>query len=527
MNIRGPLGLLVVTVVLAIASAGPAWAADASSSSKSPENDTRNAAFSYEKVVAIAEARARKPYKAPQKIPEFLRDLDFAGLDRIGFKRDKALWHDPKRPFSAMFYHPGSYYERPVTIHVVDGGSVKRFDFDKQRFSYPGDDMRKRIPEDLGYAGLKLLHELDDPGKMDEVLSFLGASYFRSLGANEHYGLSARGLAIDTASDQGEEFPMFTDFWLVEPDPSDASMTVFAVLDSPSVAGAYKVVVTPGETTRTRVESTLFTRKPISKLGVAPLTSMFMWGENSLTRLDNYRPEAHDSDGLQIAAESGEWLWRPLVNPRRLLTNQFSAKNVRGFGLIQRDRDFDHYQDLNYDYQRRPNAWITPRGDWGDGHLELVQIPSDSEVNDNIAMYWVPETPVTADERLHFEYDIAWGEELAGPESLGHVAATRVGRAAIVPGQTRDTLRVAIEFVGGGLEDLTDDGAVQPRVDAMRDATINNIQAVRNPHTGGWRLTFLVPAEALEKPLELRAFLADPQGGALTETWSYTLSPRE
>ncbi|KEZ77825.1 glucan biosynthesis protein [Salinisphaera hydrothermalis] len=493
--------------------------------SAAPDQTELSGPFSYDKLIDQAKALAKKDYQAPAKVPQFLTKLSPDQLSQISFKRDDALWHDQKLPFQVMFYHPGSYYEHAVTIHVIKDGKTTTVQFDKNDFNYPNDDLKKKVPDDLGYAGLKLLHTLGDPKKMDEVVSFLGASYFRALGADEHYGLSARGLAINTGNTQkGEEFPNFTQFWLVDPGDKSKDMTLYALLDSPSVTGAYKFVITPGQATHTHVEETLFTRKDIAKLGIAPLTSMFTWGENSLARINDYRPEAHDSDGMLISSANGEWLWRPLVNPQKLWMNQFDANNVRGFGLMQRDRNFDDYQDLNYEYEKRPNAWVTPDGDWGKGHLELVEIPSDSEVNDNISLYWVPQEPVKAGQRLHFAYDIKWSSDLAVPKSLGHAIATRVGMAAVAPGQQKNQVRVVIDFVGGELSKLTDANSVQPKVNATRDVTLNNIQAVRNPHTGGWRLSFLVPTSALDKPLELRAYLADANGGGLTETWSYLLA---
>lgn len=480
--------------------------------------------FSYDQLVALAKSRAAQAYKAPSQIPKFLQNLDPDTLSQVTYKRDDALWKSTNESFQVMFYHPGSFYTHAVRIHVIDGNDVSKVPFDKDHFNYPDDKLKQKVPKDLGYAGFKVLHELDHPGKLDEVVSFLGASYFRALGGDEHYGLSARGLAIDTGSDNGEEFPNFTQFWLVNPGKQARQMTIYALLDSPSVAGAYKFVVTPGQATHTHVEATLFTRKAISKLGIAPLTSMFTWGENSLTRLKSYRPEAHDSDGMLISAANGEWLWRPLVNPQKLQMNDFDANNVRGFGLMQRDRNFDHYQSLEYQYERRPNAWITPDGGWGDGHLQLVEIPSDNEVNDNMVLYWVPKDPIKAGRRLHYAYDIKWSKQQAIPDSLGHVAATRVGLAAVKPGQPRNQVRVVIDFVGGELSKLRDPGAVKPRVNAARDVTLSDIEAVPNPHTGGWRLSFLVPTSALNTPLELRAYLAGSNGGGLTETWSYALN---
>lgn len=543
-----PTGLVMAVLCASSAMSVPALAADtstaksaktphASASSKSSNShkagdaskeavaSTASAKFDYAQLVNQAKKRATQDYQAPTLVPQFLRDMSADDLSQIQFKRDDALWHADKLPFEAMFYHPGSYYTHAVKVHIVSDGKVQDYSFNKNRFSYPNEDLKNRVPDDVGYAGLRLLHTLNNPKKLDEVMSFLGASYFRALAGDEHYGMSARGLAIDTGNLQkGEEFPDFIEFWLVTPSKDADHVTIYALLDSESVTGAYKFVVTPGkEATHTHVEETLFTRKAIDKLGVAPLTSMFSWGENSLTRLNDYRPEAHDSDGMLISSANGEWVWRPLVNPQKLWLNQFNAANVRGFGLIQRDRKFDDYQDLDYEYEKRPNAWVTPEGDWGDGHLELVEIPSDSEVNDNIGLYWIPQDPIKADQRLHFAYDIKWSSKMQVPESLGHASDTRVGMAAVAPGRQKDQVRVVIDFVGGELTKLKDANSVQPRVNAMRDVTLNNIQAVRNPHTGGWRLSFLVPTSALKKPLELRAYLADANGGGLTETWSYLL----
>lgn len=486
---------------------------------------TASAEFDYQQLVDKAKKRAASDYQAPAQVPQFLRDMSAEDLSHIHFKRDDALWNGTKLPFQVMFYHPGSYYSHAVKIHVVDDGKVRDYSFDKNRFAYPDDKLKAKVPDDVGYAGLRLLHRLNDPNKLDEVTSFLGASYFRALAGDEHYGLSARGLTLDTGNTkEGEEFPDFTEFWLVRPDKTSDHITLYAMLDSKSVTGAYKFIITPGkQATHTHVEETLFTRKAIDKLGIAPLTSMFSWGENSLARLDDFRPEAHDSDGMLISSANGEWLWRPLVNPQKLWMNQFNAGNVRGFGLMQRDRKFDDYQDLNYEYEKRPNAWVTPEGDWGNGHLELVEIPSDSEVNDNIGLYWIPQDPVKAGQRLHFAYDIKWSSKMEIPASLGHASATRVGMAAVTPGQQKNQVRVVIDFVGGELGKLKDANSVQPRVNATRDVTFHDIQAVRNPHTGGWRLTFLVPTSALKTPLELRAYLADANGGGLTETWSYLL----
>ena len=517
----------VMTAQAAGAQAGASASKKAGNAkSATPEKPSYQQITDYTALVSLARQRAQETYQAPPAVGQALKTLSPNDYTRINYKTERALWAGQTTDFEALFYPPGSFYEHAVGIYAIDDDkTVRRIDFDKSAFSYPSPAVAKKMPADAGFAGFKLTYPLNSADKQDELVSFLGASYFRALAADTRYGLSARGLAIDTGNtQQGEEFPSFTRFWLVEPAPGAKSATVYALLDSPSVAGAYKFVITPGNKTVTAVEATLFTRKAINKLGIAPLTSMFTWGENSLTRLDDYRPEAHDSDGMLISAANGEWLWRPLVNPQKLWMNQYDANDVRGFGLIQRDRDFANYQDMDYGYEKRPNAWVRPKGDWGKGHLELVEIPSDSEVNDNIDLYWVPSEPVKAGQRLHYAYDVSWSDAPIAPQSLGHVAASRIGMAAVVPGQQKNQVKIAIDFVGGSLTKLTDANSVKARVNTARDVTINNIRAVRNPHTNGWRLSFLVPTKALESPLDLRAYLADANGGGLTETWNYRLA---
>lgn len=480
--------------------------------------------FSYARVVDKAKSLAAESYEPRDKIPEFLQKLNYKTLNQIEFRPQKALWSGDKIPFEVRFHHPGSFYVYPVTIRIVTDDGVKPLPFSTDYFNYPSKKMRQRIPKDLGFAGLKIMHQLNSAAYLDEIVSFLGASYFRAVPEGAHFGLSARGLAINTATNGGEEFPAFTDFWLVKPDPGDKEFTLYALLDSPSVTGAYKFVINPGGTTEIDVTATLFTRTAIKKIGIAPLTSMFMWGENSLHRLAKSRPEAHDSDGLLIHNGNGEWLWRPLKNPQKLTINQFVSEHILGFGLLQRDRNFSHYQHLTHEYEHRPSVWVVPEGNWGPGAVELVQLPSDSEVNDNIVAYWIPDNPVKADEKLRFDYTLKWLMQEPTRHDRGITHATRIGYAEVKPGQQRKWLRIAVEFTGGALPHLTQSGSVLARVTTPREVKLKNVKTMRNPHTDGWRLSFLVPTGSLNEPLELRAYLATPEGQALTETWTYTLA---
>lgn len=525
MSRRWIAGTVALAGIYLLCASATLWAADDDAVDAKAAENSVPAAFGYSQLVAKAKKLAAAAYKPQPQIPKFLQQLDPAAMAQIRYKPEYALWNSDRLPFEIRFYHPGSFFVHPVATNIVNAAGVHPLGFSPQQFDYPSAELRDKIPPHLGYAGVKILHHLNSTEYLDEIASFLGASYFRALPKYAHYGLSARGLAINTASNGGEEFPAFTHFWLQQPQPGDQAFTLYALLDSPSVTGAYRFVINPGWTTTIQVEETLFTRAAVEKLGVAPLTSMFMWGENSLHRLDYARPEAHDSDGLLVQDSNGEWLWRPLKNPQTLTINQFAVDNVRGFGLLQRDRDFSHYQQLAFEYEKRPNLWIVPQGDWGKGHVELVQIPSDGEVNDNIVAYWVPENPVEAGEKLHFSYMMKWTMHDPSGHERATTRATRIGYAAVDrPENLNKQMQVVVEFAGGRLAGMTEPATVQPHVSAMREVKLSQVKAQRNPHTQGWRLSFVVPTSALGDPLELRAYLANGSGEPLTETWTYTLT---
>ena len=300
-------------------------------------------AFGFEQVVERARQLAARSDDSPDAVPRWLLDLDYDQYRQIRYRPERALWRDLKLPFSIQFFHPGFFYDRVVRVHVVTpSGKVAPVAFSPDQFDYGTAEFGSRVPHDLGYAGFRIHHPIKNTTYQDEVAVFLGASYFRAIGRDNAYGLSARGLAIDTASTSGEEFPRFREFWLVQPAANARELTFFALLDSPSAAGAFRFVVTAGPQTRVDVEMKLFPRAPIEKLGLAPLTSMFLHGEMAPPKdAPDYRPEVHDSDGLLVASQTGEWLWRPLENPEDLAVTSFELESPRGFGLVQRDRSFD------------------------------------------------------------------------------------------------------------------------------------------------------------------------------------------
>ena len=478
-------------------------------------------AFGFEDVTAKAQALSKSSYQEPAQAPSWLRDLTYDQWRDIRFRPERALWKDQKLPFQVQFFHPGLYYDRPVAISVVSDGGVKPLGFSPNDFDYGRNEFASRVPQNLGYAGFRVHAPIKKPNYYDEVIVFLGASYFRAVGKNEVFGLSARGLAVDTALSSGEEFPYFREFWLVTPKAKDKQLTVYALLDSPSVTGAYQFVIDPGEQTAVAVVARLFPRRKIEKLGIAPLTTMFFVGENSQRTYEDFRPEVHDSDGLLINFNSGEWLWRPLDNPRTLRVSSFRTAHPLGYGLLQRDRDFDHYQDLETRPELRPSAWIAPQGNWGEGRVELVEIPTKADINDNVVAFWVPNKPPEPGAMGSYAYTLYWYSDNPSVSPSGRVVATRRDR-----GTADNAYRIVIDFDGKKLESLPEDTVLRGVVTiASGDDTAELLdqQVVKNPVTGGWRLTFQIrPLKG--DPVELRAFL-DQGGNSLTETWSDVVRP--
>ena len=484
--------------------------------------------FGMKNVTDRALKMAKMPFQDPfGRIPKFLLELNYDKWRNMRFKPEKSLWRAEKLPFELQFFHPGFYYNIPVQINMVSPSGLEKVSFSSDYFDYGSNDFKARVTDDVGFAGFRIHCNINTKTYKDELVVFLGASYFRAVAKGQAYGLSARGVAVDTGLSSGEEFPFFKEFWIVKPGINDNKITVYALLDSPRLTGAYCYVITPGKETLIDVSSTLFKRKEVGKLGIAPLTSMFFYGENTNVRpADDFRPEVHDSDGIQLALKSGELLWRPLVNPKALWINSFQADNIVGFGLVQRDINFDHYQDLETHYQSRPSVWITPKGDWGRGVVELIQIPSATEINDNIIVLWKPEQVNPVDKPISYEYTMKWYFSDQTQLPTGWVVATRT--AATDDPNTRIFL---IDFAGAELEKIEENSGVDAVITVPSGCRLLEQQVIKNNLTGVWRLTFKVQAEVSDnlvdkvlpdkKPVfELRAFLRRGKN-IISETWSF------
>lgn len=504
----------------------------ASESSPFESAPFESAPFEPATVERWARALAAQPFddQVPP-LPPALAGLDYDGWRDIRFRPDRALLGEAGGPFRLQLFHRGFLYPRPVAVNLVRDGRSTPVTYDPALFDFGRTRIEGPLPADLGFAGIRIHAPLNRPDRLDELIVFVGASYFRFLGKDQLYGLSARGLAIGTEAER-EEFPLFRAFFIEVPGPGATALTIHALLDGPSTTGAYRFVVEPGAQTLVRVSATLYPRRLLATVGVAPLTSMFFISETDRGHSDDYRPELHDSDGLQLAAGSGEWLWRPLDNPQHRRVSTFLDRTPKGFGLLQRDRDFASYQDLEAGYERRPGYFVEPEGDWGEGSVVLVELPTDNETADNVVAFWRPKTPYPEGEPVRLAYRL---RALAG-EALhpnGRVVNTFIAEPAASGAARRApdaaallARRFLIDFGGGDLGALLADPTPPEVVANTSLGRITATSIVPNPHVGGFRVAIDVRLDA-PGATELRAYLRRRDGTgerALTETWSYPWS---
>ncbi|MGF7161936.1 glucans biosynthesis protein [Rhodoligotrophos appendicifer] len=453
---------------------------------------------------------AKEPFKAREiQFPNELSGLSYDQYRDIRFKPEASIWRGDGRGFAVDLQHSGSIFKTPVDVFFVENGQARTVLYDPSLFTFGPAVTPPPEGTQLSYSGFRLRYPLNRPDFMDEFAVFQGASYFRAIGKNQLYGLSARGLAIQTGSPKGEEFPFFRSFWIERPGPQSRVIVVYALLDSQSTTGAYRFTIRPGDTTLIDVEMTLFPRVELDHVGFGPLTSMFLFDATNRSRFDDFRPAVHDNHGLAVWTGDGEWIWRPLANPTLLQISAFVDSNPRGFGLVQRDRVFDSYEDTEAHYERRPTCWVEPVGDWGRGHVELVEIPTDKEVNDNIVAYWRPATALKAGDAFTLTYRLHWGATIPRSEPIAAIHATRVGL-----NMNHDRRLFVIDITK--TPEL--EGAVA-EVTASAGAPVSNIVGRDNPDDKTHRVSFEI--DTTDKDLiELRLrMLKDNK--PVAETWLY------
>lgn len=465
--------------------------------------------FDRQWLINEAATLAGKPYQL-RKLDDAhpLNTMSYDEYRAIEFARGASIWKGEGRNFIVDLLHLGFIYKTPVNINLVSGGVARRVLYNPDVFRFDGVRPEPGDSSISSYSGFRVGNEINAPGVWDEFLVFQGASYFRAVSKDQRYGISARGLAVGTASPQGEEFPLFTDFWIERPQPGSETIVIHALLNSPSVTGAFTFTADPGDPTIIDVDTVLFPRARVTNFGIAPLTSMFYYDATNRMRFDDFRPAVHDSGGLRIDLPSGEKLWRPLANPSSLQVSWFAASSPHGFGLMQRHGDFSAFEDIEARYELRPSLWVEPRGDWGAGHVVLVEIPTDSEIHDNIVAFWQPEAPLEPGTRQALSYRLHWGEKDVSGNPLARVADTRTGAAG-----KRNARRFVIDFETAGLPQ-------KPQIEVSTTAgEVSDSLGVMVPAANVYRVYFTFDPARTDLA-ELRLTVND-DGEPWSETWLY------
>lgn len=482
--------------------------------------------YSYEGLVEAAWKLAAADYVPPPTLAgDVLQRIDYEAFAKVVYKPDRSLFLHGPGAYPIRFFTLGRLFRTPVRMFLAQNGEAREIVYDSAAFDMPLDSPARKLPPDAGFAGFQVresrLARPDPPDRADgEWIAFLGASYFRAVGELDQYGMSARGVAVNTAVvGRSEEFPAFTRFYIETPTRDDSDLTVCALLEGPSIAGAYRFRLRRERAVRVDVEAALFLRTDVERLGFAPLTSMYFYSETTKPTAIDWRPEVHDSDGLALWNGENERIWRPLINPPHTTVSAFLDKDPRGYGLLQRDRNFDHYLDGVY-FERRPSVWVEPLDDWGSGSVQLVEIPTDVEFNDNIVAMWVPREPARAGASYRLRYRMIWAAEEPAP-ALARCVSTRLGQGGQSAGAV--STRFVVEFLGGLLTHLPADSIPQASVGVSRGEVIyQEVEAVPDGVRGHWRVYFDVAARP-GVPIELRVYLRSGER-QLTETWLYRLN---
>ncbi len=477
--------------------------------------------FSFDVLKDMARRLAQSPYAATDLGADFdiLESIDYDAHNQIAFRPEASLWHGEEGTAKVRFFFPGRYFKEPVQINVVENGQARELMFSTDLFEMPEDSPARQLSR-AGFAGFRVM----DPAEENDWLAVLGASYFRTSGYSGQFGMSARGLAIDSGGPGPEEFPRFSRFWL-EQGPA-GGIVIHALLEGPRVTGAYRMATSRNDGVFQDIDAAIFVRGDVERLGIAPLTSMFWYGKHNHFLGPDWRPEIHDSDGLEMHLGNGERIWRPLNNPPWVMTNSFRADGLKGFGLAQRERSFEEYQDDGVFYEKRATVWVEPRGEWGEGQVMLVEIPTNDEIHDNIAAFWNPLAPATAGAAWDLSYKLSWVKE-SPAIPIARFIATRIG-AGGVPGQPRpaNVVKFVLDLDGTGLGDLDRSSGVEAVVSASR-GELSLVYAFPIATTDRWRVTFdldIGPPDGPGDPIDLRLFLRH-EDEALSETWIYQAFP--
>lgn len=488
----------------------PAWAEeDAPMPERRTPPDSR---FSFDRLLEQAESLSQTGHNAPRlSLPSELANLNRERYQAIQYKDNAALWNEDHQNFRMKLFHTGFQYRTPVKIEIVENGTSTPVPYSTELFNFNPPLKQPPKESQSGFSGLSVETAIHNADETSAFLAFHGATFFRALASGQVYGLSARALSINTAQASGEEFPFFRKICIEKPKYGERTLTLYALMDSPSVTGAYRFRVAPGKSTVIDVDCTLFPRVTLPHVGIAPINSMYFYGDADATRTDGYRPNVHSSDGLQIWTAAGEWIWRPITNPEQLQYSVFIDRTPRGFGLMQRKRDLPAYEDFDARFDLQPSLWVEPVGDWQNGAIDLIEVPSRSEIFNNIIVFWRPRAPLEAHGRYSFSYRLYWSDGMPARPKLARVIQTLVGSG------TNDR-QFVIDYDSTHSCNSCKGSEYQAEV-RSGDGKIRSQTVQANPVTGGQRITFeFKPGDQKETDLscELKR-----DGQVISETWVY------
>lgn len=481
--------------------------------------------FSFGWLQGYARNLANEPYteEPAGNVAAPLQKLDSNSYQNIQARVDGALWAQQEdSPFRAAMFPLAADYQTPVHIYRLKDGNPIPVGYRPDLFDFSKTDIdATALPVEGGFAGWKLLFHTD---WQRDIVAFLGKSYFRATGREMQYGIHARGLAINSGLPRPEELPVFTHFWLQNPTPGSDVMTVFALMDSPSVTGAYRFDITPGSNLKMQVSARVYPRAAIEQIGIAPLNSMYLNGENDRRVTDDWRPEVHDSDGLALHTGNDQWIWRPLSNPHHQQVNAYIDNDPKGFGLMQRDRNFDHYQDDVANYNARPSLWVEPTNNWGEGAVQLVEMPTKTEANSNVIAFWKPKQAILPGQQLTFNYNLYWGSQPPAKSHEAHVVNTFTGLHHDSGEDKGERRRFVVDFEGGLLPMLGEKAQLKPQITTSA-GTVKPISIRRLHHDHTYRVIFdSIPQVGNNKPINLHLSLINDQQ-TISESWFYQWTP--
>jgi glucans biosynthesis protein len=499
----------------------------ASALSAAADADGFSFADAKERASRLAQSSYRDWRREP---PKAIRQLTYDQYRDIRFNPRKAIWRYDHIPFQLHLFHPGWIQSDQVEVNVVQDGHVYAVRYDTDLFDFGTNKIGRIDPDAMKFSGFRVHYPLNRPEYLDELVVFQGATYFRALPKGMVYGLSARAVAVNCGGPGSEEFPRFREFWVCRPADGEGFIRVYGLFDSPSLAGAAEFVVTPGAATVVKCRVAVYARTDVAHLGIAPLTSMYWYGRQSALKFSDFRPEVHDSDGLLMNNGAGEWLWRPLANEGKFRFCSFVDRAPKGFGLLQRDRAFATYEDLEAHYQDRPSAWVVPEGDWGEGSVRLLELPTVDEFSDNVVTFWEPKKALAAGQSAEYAYELRWfGDDPALPQ-LGRVQSTRIAdlpdsedKARVKDGKTV-IRKFVLDFAWPTLAADAATGRLDAVVSVQGATLLGKPVQQHNSYDRTWRVFFKAAAPAGGQPVELRAFVRREKQ-PVTETWIYLWNP--